>query len=157
MLKIKELSIILLILYIRGCKDASDSENFAFKYSKESINNYKVEFQLNPDSTYKIGLYNYFFDNYERAKRPQYKEGKLSKKEYEIFNELIDKSDIKRMKDSYGFDNTTDNSIIYMFELTRGGKTKYVTINANTNHKFFNSFNRLIEYTSNFINEKINE
>ena len=36
----------------------------------ESINNYKVEFQLNPDSTYKIGLYNYFFDNYERAKRP---------------------------------------------------------------------------------------
>lgn len=157
MLKIKELSLIFLILSITGCKDSSDCENFAYKYSMESINNYKVEFQLNPDSTYKIGLYNYFFDNYERTRRPKYKEGKLSKEEYKIFKELVNKSDIKKMKESYGFNNATKNNVIYMLELTHGSKTKYITINADTNRKFSKDFNRLIEYTSNFINEKISK
>ena len=125
----------------------------------ESINNFKVEFQLNPDSTYQIGRYNYFFDKYEGKARPQYKEGKLTQSEFDMFCKLIAGSKLKKMNDSYGFDHEGDfdNSIVYMVELKQGGKSKFVSVNNSTDEHLPDGFNRMIAFTGEFISDKMAE
>ncbi|MDD3788437.1 MAG: hypothetical protein PHO94_07045 [Petrimonas sp.] len=128
-------------------------KHFTYTFSMENVNNFKAEFQLNPDSTYKITQINYFFDNFEGKKRPLQKEGKLTKEEFDTFKNLISGSELEKMKDSYGFDNPTkERSIIYMIQLDRDGESKYVSVNENTPEKFPKDFTKLIEYTNKFIN-----
>lgn len=150
---------ILCVFCLVGCGNSSDLQDFTYTYSMESIHHFKVEFQLNPDSTYKIGRYNYFFDKYEGRARPLYKEGKLTWDEFDTFRELITGSRLEKMKDAYGFDQNgnTDNSIVYILELKQGGKSKFVSVNAGANERFSTHFTRLIEFTGNFINDRIKE
>lgn len=145
----------LLILVSFACNHSPDISEFTYTFSMESVGNFKVEFQMNPDSTYKISRYNYFFDNFEGKKKPEYREGKLTENEFATFQKLINGSHLDEMKDAYGFDNPTkDRSIIYMVTLSRGEESKYVSINSDTHEKFSKDFRRLIEYTNTFINSQ---
>ncbi len=114
--------------------------------------------QLNPVSTYKIGRYDYFFDKYEGKSKPAYKEGTLKADEFDAFRSLIQKSELARMKDAYGFEEgrNSDNAVIYMIQLTQGGKTKFITVKAGST-EFPEAFNRLVKFSGNFMNEKLME
>jgi hypothetical protein len=147
--------ITIIVLFTNACNKKEKLSNFTYRFSMESPANFKAEFLLRPDSTYRVSRYNYFFDNFEGKKKPEYKEGKLSKNEFDTFKQLIANSRIETLKDAYGFDNPTKSrDIIYIVELSHSGKTKYVSVNGETKVQFPNDFPKLIEYTTEFINKK---
>ena len=149
---------------LMGCyskKNENDStrltemEEFTYKFSMESVGNYKVDFQMNPDSTFQIEQQDYFFDRYAKKSSPNIRQGTLSSEEFAKFDKLIRESDLYSMEDSYGFDENSDNSIIYLVELKDGDEVKYVSINVETEHRFSNEFTELIEFTTGFMNSKL--
>jgi hypothetical protein len=144
---------------VTSCRDNTGLQDFIYKYSMESAGNFKVEFQLNPDSTFTIAQNNYFFDRFEGISRPIENEGVLSQQEFEKFSELICKSDIGKMDDAYGFEEkeNLDNSIIYVVELIQNGESKFVSINAISRQNFSKAFIELIEYTNDYINANLNQ
>ena len=114
---------------LMGCyskKNENDStrltemEEFTYTFSMESVGNYKVDFQMNPDSTFQIEQQDYFFDRYAKKSSPNIRQGTLSSEEFAKFDKLIRESDLYSMDDSYGFDKNSDNSIIYLVELKGG-------------------------------------
>ena len=133
----------------------AEMEEFTYKFSMESVGNYKVDFQLNPDSTFQIEQQNYFFDRYAKKNAPNSRQGTLSSEEFARFDKLIRESDLYSMDDSYGFDENSDNSIIYLVELQGGDDVKYVSINVETEHRFSYEFTELIEFTTGFMNSKL--
>lgn len=159
MLKYKIFVCVLVITLLIGCKNSADVKDFTYRYSMESVGNYKVEFEMNSDSTFRLIQNNYFFDKFEGTSRPVKKEGVLNKQEYDKFFELINKSNINKMKDAYGFEESDDfdNSIVYIIELFQNQQSKFVSINASTRQKFSNAFTQLIEYTNEFINTNLEE
>ncbi len=158
MSKIINLCLSVLFLFcLIGCNGSSGLKDFTYRYSMESIGNFKVEFQLNPDSTYQIGQYNYFFDKYEGKARPLLKEGILTQEEFDMFTGLIAGSKLEKMDDAYGFDREGDdnNVIVYMVELKQDEKSKFVSVNNNTDEHLPDGFNRLIAFTGEFISDKM--
>lgn len=144
----------LLALLVCGCNVSTVSKDFTYKYSMESVCNFKVEFQLNSDSSYVITKENYFFDRFEGKHNPVEKEGTATKSEFETFRKLIRDSKIDKMEDAYGFneEKNSGNSVLYMVTLTQNGKSKSVFINAGTKQPFSKKFIALIEYTNSYIN-----
>lgn len=158
MLKNRLLLSSILFLALLGCSNKSELKEFTYRYSMESIANYKVEFQLNPDTTFHIIQNNYFFDRYDGISKPKEVNGVLSDNEFNSFVKLIEKSDIEKIKDSYGFENNTDNdnSMLYIVELNRNGKSKFVTVNLEENNGLSKEFNEMIAFTNLVINNKLN-
>lgn len=155
MTRIKFILISSLLLLLVGCQQKQKMENFTYKYSMESTNNYKVDFQLNPDSSYIINQNNQFFDKFDGVYRPILKEGFLTESEYNKLEELINKSNLEKMKDSYGFGDNSDKTVMYNLELSYGDTHKYVVINLKSDQEFSKSFIELIEYTNSLIDLKI--
>lgn len=143
----------LVILFLR-CDNRSELKNFTYTYTMESTGVYKVELQITSDTIFRIRSYNYFFDNFEKEKRSIVKEGKLSEKEFATFKQLLIKSRLGSMKDSYGFDTPTNTgiSVIYIFHLKQGEKEKYVSVKENSSENFSVHFIKLIDFTNTFIN-----
>ncbi|MBF6597375.1 MAG: hypothetical protein ITF98_04020 [Fermentimonas sp.] len=133
----------------------AEMEEFTYKFSMESVGNYKVDFQLNPDSTFQIEQQDYFFDRYAKKSSTNSRLGTLSSEEFAKFDKLIRESDLYSLVDSYGFDENSDNSIVYLVELHSGDDVKYVSINVETEHRFSNEFTELIEFTTMFMNSKL--
>lgn len=146
----------LLAIIISCCTSKSTMGDFTYSYSMENVNNFKIEFQLNADSTFKITQYNFFFDNFEMTKKPISTEGSLNSEEFSTFKELLQQSNLKDMKDSYGYDEKTasESDILYMIELKQDEKTKYVSINASGDNTFPKEFTELIAYTNSIISDK---
>lgn len=140
-----------------GDNGSSHLKNYTYRFSMENSGNYKVDFQMNPDSTFQIEQQNYFFDRQAGTNTPHSKQGVLSAEEFSRLNQLVIESDIFGLDDSYGFDENSDNSIIYTVELHQGEKVKYVTINADTDHRFSNKFSELIAFTTKLMNDKLGE
>lgn len=138
-----------LLLLWGACSAPSSQQlaDFTYKFSMESAGNFKVEFQLNPDSSYTIARNNYFFDRFEGTSRPIEKKGVLSRQEFEKFGSLLQKSNLHSMDDAYGFGENTDseNSIVYVVELVQSEKSKFVTINAGSPRNFAEAFTELID------------
>ncbi len=147
----------LLALLVCGCNVSTVPKDFTYKFSMESVCNFKVEFQLNSDSSYAITRENYFFDRFEGKHSPVEKEGIATKSEFDEFRKLISGSDIPKMEDAYGFTDgeNSGNAVLYMVTLTQNGKSKSVFINAGTKQHFPKKFIALIEYTNNFINAHV--
>ena len=143
-------------IVVTSCTSTSTIDNFTYSYSMESVNNFKIEFQLKSDSTYKISQYNYFFDNFEKMKKPIETEGKLNDKEFSTFKKLLGQSNIPDMKDSYGFEDSTKNvsEIVYLIGLNQNEESKFISINANSIQSFPPKFSELISYTNTIISEK---
>lgn len=156
MTSIRILIATLFALVITSCTSTTSIDNFTFTYSMESVNNFKIEFQLKSDSTYKISQYNYFFDNFEKMKKPILTEGKLNNDEFSTFKKLLEQSNIPDMKDSYGFEDSTKNTseITYLIGLEQNEESKFISINTNSIHSFSSKFSELISLTNAIISEK---
>ncbi|MGV8962276.1 MAG: hypothetical protein ACOH2V_02710 [Candidatus Saccharimonadaceae bacterium] len=156
MKRIRNLIIILATIFFVSCTSSPSIDDFVYTYTMESINNYKIEFQLKSDSTFKVSQFNYFFDNYESMKKPVITEGQLNNKEFSTIKKLLQQSNLNDMKDSYGFDETesTESDIIYLIELKQDDKSKFVTIKSKSIESFPKKFTELISYTNSIISEK---
>ena len=145
-----------LLVVFSGCTTTPPLNDFTYTYSMENVNNFKIEFQLNSDATFKISQYNFFFDNFEKSKKPFTTEGTLESNEFSTFKQLLQQSNIHEMDDSYGFDENTasEADILYMIELKQDGKSKYVSINDNDANSFSEKFTELISYTTKIISTK---
>ncbi len=159
MLQLKPFICVLFLIFLTGCNGDNKLTSYTYRYSMESINNFKVELQLNPDSTYQIGRHNYFFDKYKGETQPQYMSGVLTGIEFDTFTNLIDRSELEKMEDAYGFDHngTVENNLMYMIELRQNETSKFVIVNPEANDPLPAKFYRLIVFTSDFINDKLNE
>ena len=62
--------IITLFAIIASCTSTPTMGDFTYNYSMENVNNFKIEFELNADASFKITQYNYFFDNLRKQKNP---------------------------------------------------------------------------------------
>ena len=134
----------------------SNHSPFSYTFTLESMDNYKIEFELHPDSTYKIYKANYFFDRVDRNKEPLNKSGKLSEEEFKSIETLINKNIIEKMNDSYGFDSPDiERDIIYTIQLTRNNRSNFVSVNGSANQTFPKDFTDLISHTMSLVNEKI--
>ncbi len=153
-----------LLIVLMGC-NSNSSENkkegtaefgeFSYKFSMESVDNYKVEFQMNPDSTYKIVQQNMFFDRFADRRNPSTREGKLTAEEFARFDKLVRESNIYSMEDAYGFDDETESPIMYIIELNDGDSVKYVSINPEAPQNLSWEFSDLIEFTTKFMDSKL--
>jgi hypothetical protein len=154
--RIHSIIITLFAIIITGCTSTPTMGDFTYSYSMENVNNFKIEFQLNPDASFKITQYNFFFDNFEKAKKPITTEGILNNEEFSSFKELLEQSNLEDMEDSYGYDaeTTSESDIIYMIELKHDDKTKYISINASGANTFPEKFTELIAYTNAIISDK---
>lgn len=157
MSKASILSIFLSLLWLNACNHDPDLGKFTYTYSMESINNFRVDFQLNPDSTWQIGRYNFFFDRFDDKQAPQLLNGKLTEEEYNRFSKLISDSRLGEMGDSYGFDKeeVIGNDIVIMFSLIRGDESKFVSIREDSEEQFTKGFRALISFTGQFLDEKL--
>ena len=144
-----------IVSLIVGCGNSNHSP-FSYTFTLESIENYKIEFELHPDFTYKIYKANYFFDRVNSNKEALNISGKLSEEEFKSIETLINKNIIEKMDDSYGFDSPDiERDIIYTIQLTRNNRSKYVSVNRSANQLFPKDFINLISYTMSLINDKI--
>lgn len=145
----------LFAIIITSCTSTPSMDDFTYMYSMENVNNFKIEFQLNADASFKITQYNYFFDNFEMKKKPITTEGTLDSDEFSSLKKLLQQSKLEDMEDSYGFDEKTASvdDITYMVELKQDGKTKYVSINASGATSFPAKFTELIAYTNAIISD----
>lgn len=141
----------------RGGSSSLELENFNYGFSMESANNYKVDFFMSSDSTYSIEQQDLFFDRYAGTDNKETKDGLLTPDEFDKFKRLIGDSGIYDLEDSYGFDESSDNTIVYMIELTENNNTKHVVINSEADYSFKREFYELIEYTTKIINEKLSD
>jgi len=150
--------VVILLLLLAGCSRSPRGEQFSYSFSMESINNYRVELQLHPDSSWTATRYNYFFDRFGGAPSALERAGQLTDEEYARFSRLLEKSGLEGMDESYGFDSEEDtgNSVIYMLSLTpEGEETHYVTIRENASSRFSDGFRDLILYSGSFLNSKL--
>lgn len=149
----------LIAIIFASCTSTARMDEFTYTYSMENVNNFKIVFELDSDSTFKVTQHNFFFDKFEKKEEPIVTEGKLNSTEFSNLKRLLEKSNITRMKDSYGFDDvkTTDSDILYMIELEQNGESKYISINASANTSFPSSFTELIIYTNTIITDKQKE
>lgn len=150
------LFILFLVTFI-GCNHSTGVNGVTFRYSMESIGNFKVEFQLNPDSTYQIDRHNYFFDRFEGKTRSLTKGGSLTKEEFEKFRRLITGSKPGKLNDSYGFDGDAeaDVAIVYVIELIQNEKSKFISVNAAAAKQLPDNFGRLIAFTAKFVSDQL--
>lgn len=157
MRKLKTALILTFIVVILGCNHNNNISEFTYKFSMESTGNFKVEFLINPDSSFTINQTNLFFDKFDGTYRPVNVNGKLTEVEFNKLRDLIEESRIDKMNDSYGFtDNDNgDKTVIYNIELKDDKIHKFVTINLNTEQQFSNKFIELIEYTNSILDNKI--
>lgn len=157
MAKYKSFALFLLVVLVYGCNVGTELTDFTYKYSMESVCNFKVEFQLNSDSSYVITRENYYFDRFEGVRRPIEKEGIATKSEFDEFRKLIRSSKIANMEDAYGLEEeeNSGNSVLCTVTLTQDGKSKCIFINAGTRQHFPKKFIALIEHTNNYINAHV--
>ncbi|MDD2512592.1 MAG: hypothetical protein PHH64_00325 [Proteiniphilum sp.] len=148
------------LLLLAACSKNSCEQQFSYTFSMESINNFRVELLIHPDSSWQAVRHNFYFDRFGGASSDLQKEGRLTAEEYASFSMLLDRSGMKGMKESYGFDGeeSTGNAIVYMLSLTReGSDTHYVTIRENAGDRFSNAFKELILFSGMFLNDKLAE
>lgn len=146
------------ILLVSGCNQNKSIEEFTYKFSMESIGNFKSEISVNPDLSFTVFQTNQFFDKFDGTYRPININGTLSDDEYNNLKSLLEKARIQKMKDSYGFgenESNSDKTILYNIELEHDDIHKYITINLKADHQFSSKFIELIEYTNKLIESKI--
>lgn len=156
---------LVLSVFLLSCNSGNKSNGsgsaemgeFTYKFSMESVGNYKVEFQLNPDSSFIIQQQNLFFDRHAGVGNPTSKQGKLTADEFVKFNKLVRESDLYSMDDSYGFDDNEESSMMYIIELNEGENVKFVSVNPEAAQNFSVEFTDLIEYTTKFMDSKLVE
>ncbi len=148
---------IIFLLSMGGCKESPGPVNFTYTYSMESLHNFKVEFRINPDSTWDIARYNNFFDRRGDDSTALLVRGKLTSDEFDKFRKLIRDSDFHHMDDSYGFEGeeSIGNDIIYMLSLTQDEESKFVSIREDAGYQFTKEFRALIKFTGDYLNEKL--
>lgn len=147
-----------MLLMCSGCK--KKLKDFSFSYSMESVDNYKLQIFFNSDKTYRIEECNYFIDNFEKKREPNVKEGHLTDEEYTIIQELLQKCNFFKMKDSYGFDkeiNRDLGDIMYQVSFTSEGKEKIISIRDSETSQFSASFVKLTGYINTFLNSHKNK
>lgn len=146
----------LFAIIISSCTSTPTMGDFTYNYSMENVNNFKIEFQLNADASFKITQYNFFFDNFENTKKPISTEGSLDNDEFSTFKNLLQESNLENMEDSYGFDeiSASEADILHMLELNQDGKSKFISINATGADPFPEKFTELIAYTNTIISDK---
>lgn len=148
---------IFFLLCMGGCKESAGPVNFTYTYSMESIDNFKVEFRINPDSTWEIARYNNFFDRKGDDSTALLVNGKLTNDEFDMFEKLIRDSDFRSLADSYGFEGeeSIGNDIIYLLSLTQDEGSKFVSIREDAGYQFTKEFHALIKFTGDYLNEKL--
>ncbi len=151
----------LILLAAFGCSNHKPLDEFTFLFSMESADNYKTEFLLNSDSTYKISKYNYFFDNFESKRKPLYIEGRLSPHQFYTIQQLLTKSRLFKMKDDYGFSEEENSSaltdVIWQISLNTSENQKFITIKPSRKLQFSRPFLELIDFSGDLIDEKVKE
>lgn len=126
----------------------------------ESVDNYKLQISFNSNKTYRIEEYSYFMDNSEKKRAPNIKEGVLTEEEYTAIQELLQKCNFFKMKDSYGFDkeiNRDLGDVMYQVSFTSEGKEKFISIRDSDTSQFSGSFVKLIGYINTFLNTHKNK
>lgn len=140
----------IMTVYISCCKE-SKINAFTYSYTIENKTNFKIEFQINPDTTYSIKKYNYFFDNFEQKKRLIEHSGTLEKRTFEHLIRLVNESNIGKMAHSYGFNDISpsDDIITYTVILSYQQTIEFVTININSSSVHLpKSFLKLVKFTN---------
>lgn len=158
MIQYRESTVVILLLLFTAFTMSPRGQQFTYTFSMESINNFRVTLQLNPDSSWMVARYNYFFDRFGGSSSVLERDGKLTDQEHAAFVKLLKKSGIEFMKESYGFDSEENIgcSVIYMLSLTpEGGKTLYINIRENAEDRFSDAFREMILYSSLFLNNKL--
>lgn len=133
-MKIKTLGIgalmLLVLLLCSGCRQ--EWKDFTFSYTAESVGNYKLVVTFRSDSTFRIEKYNYYMDNFEKKKRPDIREGRLSASEFAACERQLRESDLFSLQDTYGYkknetQQTPSSDIICQVHLQTGAKEKFIT------------------------------
>ncbi len=144
-----------ILIFLSGCSNKKELEEFSFTYSMESVDNYKMVVTFDSDQNYKLEEFNYFFDNMANKKDPKISEGKLTDKEFEEIQKLLSKSKLFEMEDSYGFDkeyNRDLGDIMYQISFSTKDKDKFISIRSAENQQFSSEFMNLIGYINSFMN-----
>ncbi len=142
----------LLMLSLTGCKKGLS--DFAFSYTMESVENYKVVLTVNSDRSYRLDVANYYMAKQSGQFEPKVAEGTLTDAEFNAFSHLLGETDFFAMKDSYGFEaDASELNIMYQVYFKTGGKDKYISIRDSEANKFPASFLQLLEYINTFIGE----
>ena len=149
---IKSLSCAIL-LFMTGCREQKPID-FSFRYTMESVNNYKMILIFGSDKSYTIEEHNYFMDNHAGTYNPVVRQGTLTDSELEEIRTLLTACRFFKMKDAYGFDvpdNTTLGNIIYQIDYVADGKEKMISIRSSPLLQLPKSYSELLIYISLFL------
>lgn len=146
----------LLVLVLLCCGCRREWKDFTFSYTAESVGNYKLVATFRSDSTFRIEKYNYYMDNFEKKKRPDIREGRLSAFEFEACEQHLRESDLFSLQDAYGYkkDETAQASpsdIIYQVYLQTEAKEKFITYK--NSRELSPSFRQLLKWIHAFLSD----
>lgn len=146
---------LVLLLVVTGCREQKPTD-FSFRYSMESVNNYKMILILGSDKSYSIEEYNYFMAGHANSYAPVVRKGTLTDVELEEFRTLLAGCCLFAMKDSYGFDEAANDAlsnIIYQIDYVADGKEKMISIRSSSRIKLPQSYRNLLNRISLFLKE----
>ncbi|MCD7978222.1 MAG: hypothetical protein LUG51_14110 [Tannerellaceae bacterium] len=140
-----------LVLLFAGCR--KQLKYFSFQYSIESPGNYKHTVSFKDDKSYRIETHNYLMDNLARRRAPIIVEGVMTDEEFKEAKKRVQDINFYKMKDSYGFDNGTEDQlpIIYQIYFSSKGKNKYISIKDAEWKELPQGFPRLVDFINTFV------
>jgi len=144
---------LVLLFVVVGCRDHKPTD-FSFRYSMESVNNYKMVLTFGSDKSYSIEEHNYFMDSHTNRYAPVVHKGTLTDVELEEFRTLLAGCRLFAMKDSYGFDDATNDAlsnIIYQIDYVADGKEKMISIRSSSRIKLPQSYPYLLSRINLFL------
>jgi len=154
-MKINSIFIFFICLLFFGCNP--EPATFIYTFTVESPEAYKLTLTINHDKQYTIQeQYIYFKHKSGNYKTPKQKEGLITDEEFTEIKQILAKSNLFKMEDSYSFDQEaelTSNDVIYNITYLADKKEKHISIKVNDSEQFPLPFIRLIEYTDKLINK----
>lgn len=136
-----------------GCKKKQPLRDFAFSYTMEIIQHYRVSFSFDSQKRFRTEIANHYMDKVENKRRPEIKAGRLTDEQFDRLKTLLEEADLPSMKEDYGFDKHTQASqdILVQLILTQGEEKKYISILYNREQRFPLPFVRLMSELNRFL------
>lgn len=136
-----------------GSKKKQPLCDFAFTYTMEVIQQYKVSFSFDSQKRFRTEIANHYMDKVENKRRPEIKAGRLTDEQFDRLKTLLEEADLPSMKEDYGFDRRTQASqdILVQLILTQGEEKKYISILYNREQRFPPPFVRLMSELNRFL------
>jgi hypothetical protein len=147
-----------MLILLCGCR--STPTDFSLFFTVESVDIYTLSLEIQKDKFYYIRQQNIYLDKNDGQEHISTSQGIMSEEDFANLRQLIAKSSLFNLKDSYGFDQEDEKNdplsdLVYQLTYTQGKKNKFITLRLKPDDKYPESLIQLIQFLSQFTSKNL--